>query len=155
MTYVPSVGGSRYGLVKTVPRTHYMSTIDPPGTFDTISSYTINGGSVAMNDYDLAANLPPDLRDTTPPTQPTSLVYSLLKGTSTAKVVLSWTASVDNVKVSGYYIYRNGRKIGASATPTYADYFGSPTGTLYSYRVIAFDPAGNLSNASNTVYVSY
>lgn len=45
MTYVPAVGASRYGFVKSEVRTHYMSTIDPP-TVGRISAYIAAGGSV-------------------------------------------------------------------------------------------------------------
>ena len=59
-----------------------------------------------------------------------------------ASILLRWTASTDNVGVAGYNVYRNGTKIGTSATTSYVD----PTavaGTTYSYTVTAYDAAGN------------
>ncbi|MDP1940206.1 MAG: hypothetical protein Q8K54_06080 [Gallionella sp.] len=58
MKYVPSSGASRFSLIKTVPKSHYFSTIDPPGTYDTISEYTKAGGLVAIPVDQFEANLP-------------------------------------------------------------------------------------------------
>ena len=35
-------------------------------------------------------------------------------------LTLAWSASTDNVGVAGYDVYRNGTKIGSTASPTYA-----------------------------------
>jgi len=92
--------------------------------------------------------------DTTPPTAPTSLVAT---ASSSTQIGLTWTASTDNVGVTGYRIERC---TGASctsfaqiATTTGATTFsdsGLTASTSYSYRVRATDAAGNLSNFSNT-----
>ncbi|HVM76745.1 MAG TPA: Ig-like domain-containing protein, partial [Candidatus Paceibacterota bacterium] len=50
--------------------------------------------------------------DTTPPSVPTGLGVT---GTTTSTVALSWTASTDNVAVTGYKIFRNGTQIGTTA----------------------------------------
>ncbi len=151
MWYVPMVGGSRYGLVKTVPRTHYMSTIDPPGTGAKMSEYTRGGGKVAKPDYEFEVNMPP--RDTIAPTAPTSLLLKKTMYPTYASITLSWKASTDNVSVEGYNIYRNGKKIGASASTAFQDKLGNATGTIYKYVVKAFDAEDNLSNASNEVSI--
>ena len=49
--------------------------------------------------------------DTTPPTVPTGLVVT---GTTTTSVALAWTASTDNVGVTGYKIYRGGVQVGTA-----------------------------------------
>jgi chitodextrinase len=64
-------------------------------------------------------------------------------------VTLSWTASTDNVGVTGYDVYRNGTKVGTSQTATYTD-SGLSAGTTYSYAVDAYDAAGNVSAKSGT-----
>jgi len=64
MGYAPAVGGSRFGLVKTVPRSHYFATIDPPGSTNPDTVYVQRGGEVAINVSDFAANMPPFLDDT-------------------------------------------------------------------------------------------
>ena len=91
--------------------------------------------------------------DTTPPTAPTGLVAN--PGSSV--VSLSWTASTDNVGVTGYRIERcpgsscsNFLQVGTSSTPSFGDTGLSPS-TTYTYRVRATDAAGNLSAYSATV----
>jgi chitodextrinase len=89
----------------------------------------------------------PSSADTSPPSAPTGLAANVAGST---EVDLSWTASTDNVGVSGYRIYRNGAVVGTSPTAAYADTSVQPA-TLYSYYAVAYDAAGNSSAASNTV----
>jgi chitodextrinase len=63
---------------------------------------------------------------------------------------LSWKASVDNVGVTGYYIYRNSTKVATVSGTSYTN-TGLVSGTEYKYYVIAFDAAGNKGDASATV----
>jgi chitodextrinase len=68
-------------------------------------------------------------------------------------VNLTWSASTDNVGVTGYRVYRNGGQIGTSATTSYSD--GGRTGsTTYSYQVAAYDAATNVSALSNSINVT-
>ncbi len=94
------------------------------------------------------------LPDTTPPTAPSSLTAI---AASSTQINLSWTASTDNVGVTGYKIQRcqgagctSFAQIAAPAgtATTFTDTGLSPS-TSYSYQVIAADAAGNLSSASN------
>ncbi|MFA6494660.1 MAG: fibronectin type III domain-containing protein, partial [Candidatus Paceibacterota bacterium] len=57
---------------------------------------------------------------------------------------LSWSASTDNVGVTGYKIYRNDVQIGTTATLAYSDTGLSPA-TSYTYKVAAYDAVGNIS----------
>ncbi len=90
--------------------------------------------------------------DTTPPSAPTGL-----SPTPGATVVqLSWTASTDNVGVTGYFVERcqgggcsNFASVGTSNGVFFTD-SGLTASTSYSYRVRATDAAGNLSGYSNT-----
>ena len=91
--------------------------------------------------------------DTTPPTAPSNLAAT---APSSSQVNLTWTASTDNVGVTGYIVYRcsgasctSFAKIGTSPTTTYSDSGLNPS-TSYSYQVFATDAAGNVSTASNT-----
>lgn len=88
--------------------------------------------------------------DTQAPTTPGSLVASNI--TSTA-VNLAWTASSDNVGVSGYRVY-NGASQVATATGTSVTVNGLSAATNYNFTVKAYDAAGNLSAASNAVAVT-
>ncbi|MGB6496515.1 MAG: Ig-like domain-containing protein, partial [Candidatus Acidiferrum sp.] len=82
--------------------------------------------------------------DTTPPSVPTGLTATAV---SSSQINLSWTASTDNVGVTGYNVYRNGSKIGTSTTTSYSD-SGLTASTSYTYTVSAYDAAGNTSAQS-------
>src|SRR4029079_13292653 len=66
---------------------------------------------------------------------------------SSSQINLSWTASTDNVGVSGYRIYRGGTLIGTSGSPSYSDTGLAPS-TTYTYAVAAYDGSGNVSGLS-------
>ncbi|GAA1394414.1 DUF4832 domain-containing protein [Catellatospora coxensis] len=74
-------------------------------------------------------------------------------GKSDTTVSLSWTASTDNVGVTGYEVFRGATLVGSPAGTSYTD-TGLTASTAYSYTVKARDAAGNRSAASNTVPVT-
>jgi chitodextrinase len=78
------------------------------------------------------------------PTAPTGLTATTI---SSSQISLSWTASTDNVGVTGYRVYRAGAQIATSSTTSYSD-TGLTASTLYSYTVAAYDAAGNVSPQS-------
>jgi mannan endo-1,4-beta-mannosidase len=70
-------------------------------------------------------------------------------------LTLSWTASTDNVGVTGYDVYRAVGSgaftlVGSAASTTYADSGLTPS-TTYRYQVRAKDAAGNVSANSGIV----
>jgi endo-1,4-beta-xylanase len=83
--------------------------------------------------------------DTTPPSTPTGLTVT---GTTGSTVSLSWTASTDNVGVTGYDVFRGSTQAGTSTGTTFTDTGLSAT-TAYTYTVKAHDAAGNASSASS------
>ena len=94
------------------------------------------------------------LADTTPPSTPTNVVATAVSAVQTN---LTWTASTDDVGVIGYNVQRCQ---GASCTNFVQDAqprvnalddTGLTSSTTYSYRVQAFDNAGNLSGFSTVV----
>lgn len=85
--------------------------------------------------------------DTTAPTTPTGLTAT---STSASQIILNWTASTDNVGVTGYKIYRNGSYLFTITTPNLTETSLS-AGTTYSYYIKAVDAAGNESASSATV----
>ena len=92
--------------------------------------------------------------DMSAPTVPTNLTATAI---SSSQINLSWTASTDNVGVTGYRIYRcqgasctPATQIATSATNNYSDTGLSPS-TTYVYRVAAYDAAGNVSGQSTSV----
>ena len=88
--------------------------------------------------------------DTQAPTAPTSLAAS---GTTSTTTNLTWTASTDNVGVTGYDVYQGAALIATVATTSY-NVTGLTAGTAYAFSVYAKDAAGNVSAASNVVNVT-
>src|ERR1019366_9106771 len=90
--------------------------------------------------------------DTQPPTVPTLVSAT---AASSTEVDLAWTASTDNVGVTGHQITRNGSVIGSvpGTALVWTDTTVSPSAT-YIYTVKAYDGAGNYSAASNSVQVT-
>ena len=88
--------------------------------------------------------------DTTAPSAPTGLAVS---GTpTTSSVTLSWTASTDDVGVTGYEVFQGAGATAVTTTGgTSATVSGLAAGTSYSFTVKARDAAGNRSAASGAV----
>jgi hypothetical protein len=82
--------------------------------------------------------------DTTAPTVPTGLTATAV---SASQINLSWTASTDNVGVTGYTVFRGGSQIGTTASTSYQN-TSLAASTTYSYTVAAQDAAGNQSAQS-------
>lgn len=83
--------------------------------------------------------------DTEPPTKPTNLTATLV---GQNRIDLTWTASTDNVGVTGYKIYRNGSFRATSTTTSYSD-TGLSSGDTFTYRVSAYDSHDNESELSD------
>jgi PKD repeat protein len=131
----------------------------PSHVYSAAGSYTVSltvtgsGGSntkSAANYINVTTGATPS--DSSRPTAPASLTAA---ATSSTSVKLAWTASTDNVGVTGYRIERcqgagctSFVQIATASATSYAD--SSLAGTTYSYRVRATDAAGNVSPYSNT-----
>jgi chitodextrinase len=89
--------------------------------------------------------------DTLPPSVPSGLTVT---STTTTSISLSWIASSDTggSGLAGYRIYRDGANspLAIVAGTTFTD-AGLTSGSSHSYRVSAYDTAGNESAASNQV----
>src|SRR3989440_12469856 len=85
------------------------------------------------------------LVDATAPTTPTGLTAAAAGSTGAN---LSWSASTDNVGVTGYIVRRNGVQVATPATTSYAD--TGLSAATYSYTVAARDAAGSNSPNSAT-----
>ncbi|GAA4625755.1 hypothetical protein GCM10023196_031170 [Actinoallomurus vinaceus] len=85
--------------------------------------------------------------DTQAPTTPTGLTVT---GHTSSSVSLSWTASTDNVGVTGYDVYQ-GSSLATTVSGTSATVTGLSASTSYSFTVRAKDAAGNLSASSASV----
>ena len=139
----------------------WLATVGPD-----VVSYTdtapVTGASYTIRAHDLVRNQSGDSApasvgsgtDTTAPTAPGAVTAAATGPTS---VQLSWTASTDNVGVTGYDIYRG------SATTPLASVAGSVTSYVdntvsaeqtYTYKVVAEDAAGNRSAATTSAPVT-
>jgi endo-1,4-beta-xylanase len=95
--------------------------------------------------------------DTTPPTAPGNLSSA---GVTSSSASLSWTASTDNVGVTGYEILRapgasggSFAQVGTSTTTSFTNTGLTPS-TTFRYQVRARDAAGNTSPVSTTITVT-
>jgi type 1 glutamine amidotransferase/chitodextrinase len=85
--------------------------------------------------------------DVSPPSVPTGLSATPV---SSSKINLIWNASVDNVAVAGYRVFRGGIQIATSIVNSYSD-TGLIASTAYTYTVTAYDAASNSSAQSASV----
>ena len=118
-----------------------------------------NGLGVASREATNAANRPqlritflPGPADGQAPNVPSGVTAT---AASSALVNVSWSASSDNVGVTGYDVIRNGGVIASvsGSTLTYADAAVAPS-TAYSYQIAAKDLAGNASAPSTASAVT-
>ena len=91
-----------------------------------------------------SSNCSSNTPDNTAPTVPTGVTGN---AASSSQINLSWTASSDDVAVTGYKVFRNGVQVGTPASNSFSD-TGLTANTAYSYTVSAFDAAGNNSGLS-------
>jgi beta-lactamase superfamily II metal-dependent hydrolase len=118
-----------------------------PHTLST-TAYDAAGNSASSAVVTVTVN---NAGDTTPPTAPSNLTAS----SSKRKISLTWTASTDNVGVTGYQVWRSSSPTGtftqiATTTSTSYTNSGLSSGSTWYYYVTATDAAGNVSAASNT-----
>lgn len=102
--------------------------------------------------------------DGTPPSQPGSFTLAALTGPKRAK--LTWTASTDNDTLVGYHVFRKidnaasftnltpGVTAPCSTSPCQYIDNGVQNKKSYSYYVVAYDAAGNLSAQTPTLQVT-
>ncbi|MEV4976520.1 fibronectin type III domain-containing protein [Streptomyces scopuliridis] len=92
------------------------------------------------------------ITDTEPPTAPASLTRT---AASAGSVSLGWTASADNVGVTGYDVFRDGyRTASVTGTTTSAVVGGLMPDTEYTFTVRARDASGNVSASSTPLNTS-
>ena len=105
---------------------------------------TQNGNAWAMQMVAFKAD--PGTVDTSPPTAPAGLGATAV---SSSQIDLTWTASTDDVGVTGYDVLRDGAVITTVGSNAYSN-SGLAAGTTYTYAVRARDAAGNVSALSST-----
>ncbi|MEC0232629.1 RCC1 domain-containing protein [Paenibacillus alba] len=115
---------------------------------NTTYNFTVKAKDAAGN-VSVASNAVNVLIDTQAPTAPSGLT----SGESTANsLTLSWTASTDNVGITGYDIYQGSTLTGSvNGTTTTYKVTGLTANMSYTFTVKAKDAAGNVSLASNVI----
>jgi fibronectin type 3 domain-containing protein len=109
------------------------------------SSYTVRANDAAGNISAASNTATANVPDRTVPSAPTSLTATA----GSKRITLAWHASTDNIAVTGYFLNRGTTRIATlSATATSFLNTGLTTNTSYTYRLIAFDAAGNQSTAA-------
>lgn len=131
-----------------------------------ISQYQVRARDAAGNTSSFTAPvsaLPPPCPTTPPPVDtqpPTTPGTPAASGVTASQATLSWSASTDNVRVTGYDIYRapgasggTFTSVGTSTTTSFTN-SGLAASTTYRYQVRARDAAGNTSAFSAAVTVT-
>ncbi len=108
----------------------------------TVSAYDAAGNSSAQSAA-VSAKTTTSV-DSTSPSIPSGLAVT---STTATTVSLAWSASSDNVAVTGYRVYSGGVALGTTSATSYS-VSGLTPATSYSYTVAAFDAAGNTSSPS-------
>jgi fibronectin type 3 domain-containing protein len=141
-------GCTSFAQIATPTATTYSDTGLAPGNY----SYRVRASDPTGNLSSYSNVATGTIADTTPPTAPANLAATAV---STSQINLTWTASTDNVGVTGYLIERcqgaacaSFAQVATTASTTLND-TSLAANTSYSYRVRATDAAGNVSSYSN------
>ena len=140
---------SQSGSSYTITSPSWASPLAPGASADVVGM-DISTGATQTPPQSCAINGLPcqgEPADTTPPSAPSGLT---VKGTGPGSIALSWTASTDNVGVTGYNVNEGGSVV-ATTTGTTANVTGLLAGSSHTFTVTAFDAAGNVSAASAAV----
>ena len=108
----------------------------PQNTFEDLGKHSFRGGSMAT--------------DTKAPSTPTNVTASNITENS---VQLSWAAVTDDTGVEGYSIYKDAVLLTTTTANNY-NILGLSANTTYSFKVYAYDAAGNVSEESNPVTIT-
>jgi len=112
--------------------------------FDAAGNYSTLSGGVSMSTTASS--------DVTPPTQPTALTLATATEDS---LYFTWTASTDNVAVTGYRVYKGGvLNYTTGAATTEHTITGLTASTSYDIQVSAIDAALNESAKTSIVVMS-
>ena len=133
-----TTAGTSFNATGLSPATSYTYTVS---AFDAAGN-TSGLGSVTFSTLSGA--------DTTPPSTPTNVTASSIQTTT---ATISWTASTDDVGVTGYEVFEDGVSQGTTAGTSF-NATGLSPGTTYTYAVSAFDAAGNNSGLGSTSFTT-
>jgi chitinase len=136
--------------------TYGTTSVNVTGTSTTISGLTANAsytftvkardaaGNFSAASAPLTVTTTGTTADTTPPSAPTNLTVT---GKTSSSVSMSWTASTDNMGVTGYTVTYGSTS--TTVTGTSATISGLAASAAYTFTVTARDAAGNVSVGSS------
>ena len=132
-------------LIDTTPGSpdgFYDAALTPGRTFTdgdiSIKTESVVGGVATVQ----VITTPAPPADTAPPSAPGAVAAE----PASDHVTLSWTPSTDDVGVAGYRIFRDGALVQTTTATTWTDTSVTPAAS-YSYRVEAYDAAGNSASS--------
>jgi hypothetical protein len=139
-----------YGVSATIGTENLDGTVGKKFGYDQALLQPYQGAKSLR--FTMGSGAPPPPADTTPPAQPTGLTATAGNG----QVVLDWANNAEG-DLGGYRVYRRNADgtwpstpLATVSTSAYTD-SGLANGTSYTYRVTAYDGAGNESAPSGTV----
>jgi len=120
-----------------------LTGLNPQTTYDYRARSADAAGNerVGLNATFTTPAVPPD---TTPPSKPTNVAATAV---SASQINLTWSASTDDVAVTGYRVFRGGTQIATVNALSYSSVGLSPN-TTYTYTVAAYDARNNVSPQS-------
>jgi len=132
-------------LVSLVSGTSHQDTTVSASTSYAYTVRAVDAAGNVSHQSPAAIISTPATLDASPPTAPAGLTATAV---SASQINLNWSASTDNVAVTGYRILRNGLSyVSLGNVTSFQDAFAI-TNTTYVYTVLARDAAGNESGPS-------
>ena len=140
-------GGGYQNATGTATWTFSLNTRDLSNGAHTLRARAIDSSGNVSATVTISFTASNDLSDVTAPSIPTPVSATAVSST---QINVSWSASTDNVGVTGYKVFRGGIQVSTRATTSFSDGGRTPS-TTYTYTVAAFDAAGNVSAQSVAV----
>lgn len=111
---------------------------------DIVYMFADKASASSNDDNDPALSVGAAIIDVVPPTAPSNLVATPI---SQSQIDIAWNASMEAVALDAYDVFRNDVLIGTTSSTSFQD-TGLSSSTAYTYKIEAFDLAGNRSAAS-------
>ncbi len=136
-----------YSIIHRATIQNYTDNTGLPGTMYYYKLKTVNGnGSSAFSTVVSAQTFTDNLAPSAPS-------FLTLASKTYTNVAFTWTASTDNIGVTGYEVLIDGVVTDTIVTTSYMAMNLNP-GTIYNFTVKAFDASGNKSAASSGLLVT-
>jgi hypothetical protein len=145
-TWFATLSASSVSLGASASGTLTLEVTSPPGSVAGSNAVSINVSDGLSSVHTASSAATYIVGDAIPPTAPSGLTASLKR----REVSLAWRAAADNVAVAGYQVWRNGALLATTTATNWLDATVAQ-GSVYTYYVVAYDAAGNVSPRSNTV----